>query len=190
MLIPNGLIQDRVEKLADEIFTDIQRRGQEPINILVVLKGGYQFHSDLQEKLNMLNAHSTNNSVQISVDFIRLKSYENTSSSKAEIKVMGLDTLKALEGKNVLVVEDIVDTGRTIRRLLALLKEEAKPKSIRVACLLRKRTDLSDRFVPDYVGFEIPDRFVIGHGFDYNEYFRDIQHICVINNNGIEKYKS
>ena len=158
--------------------------------MLVVLKGGYAFHADLQDKLNALNAHADDkNSVQISIDFIRLKSYENTQSGDGEIKVLGIDSLDSLKGKNVLVVEDIVDTGRTIRRLLGLLKEKADPKSIRVACLLRKRTRLSDGFVPDFVGFEIPDRFVIGHGFDYNEYFRDMQHICVINEAGIEKYK-
>jgi len=63
------------------------------------------------------------------------------------------------------------------------------PKTLKTACLLRKRTPLSSNYVPDYVGFEIPDKFVVGYALDYNEYFRDLMHICVISQTGIEKYK-
>ena len=65
-----------------------------------------------------------------------------------------------------------------------------EPKSINVACLLRKRTHLSDGYAPHYVGFEIPDKFVVGYALDYNEYFRDLAHICAINENGKEKYST
>ena len=65
-----------------------------------------------------------------------------------------------------------------------------EPKSINVACLLRKRTHLSDGYAPHYVGFEIPDKFVVGYALDYNEYFRDLAHICAINENGKEKYSA
>ena len=65
-----------------------------------------------------------------------------------------------------------------------------EPKRIYVACLLRKRTPLSDGYVPDYVGFEIPNKFVVGYAIDYNEHFRDLRHICLINDNGIRKYRS
>ena len=99
-----------------------------------------------------------------------------------------MDNLSDLKGKNVLVVEDIVDTGRTMQKLLNTLKKY-EPKKILVACLLRKRTPLSDGYIPDYVGFEIPDKFVIGYALDYNEYFRDLPHLCLINEHGIEKYK-
>ena len=100
-----------------------------------------------------------------------------------------MDDLKILKGKNVLIVEDIIDTGRTMQRLLATL-EKFQPKSITVACLLRKRTHLSDGYAPHHVGFEIPDKFVVGYALDYNEYFRDLAHICAINDHGKEKYSA
>lgn len=98
----------------------------------------------------------------MSVDFIRVKSYENDQSS-GEINIIGLDKLDNLTGKNVLIVEDIIDTGATMRKLLATLSKY-KPKSVRVACLLRKRTPKSSGYIPDYVGFEIPGRAFIQQG--------------------------
>ena len=93
-----------------------------------------------------------------------------------------------MEGKNLLIVEDIVDTGRTMKKLLSTIAKY-NPKSVKVACLLRKRTPLSSGYIPDYVGFEIPNKFVVGYALDYNEYFRDLMHICVISKNGVDKYK-
>ena len=187
VLIPCGLIKDRIEKLANDIFHDILEHGRDPLTTLCILKGGYLFYSQLQDKLNVLNRHNGERSLQMSMDFIRVKSYENTSST-SEVKIMGMDTLDTLKGKHLLIVEDIIDTGKTMKKLLDTIKTY-EPKSVTVACLLRKRTPLSSGYMPDYVGFEIPDKFVIGHGFDYNEYFRDMTHICVINEHGIEKFK-
>lgn len=87
----------------------------------------------------------------------------------------------------MLVVEDIVDTGRTMQKLLSILNG-VKPKSTKVASMLVKRTSRSCGYRPDYVGFEIPDIFVVGYALDYNEYFRDLNHVCVINENGKAKY--
>lgn len=163
--------------------------GKEPMTLLCVLKGGHQFFSELQDKLNILNSNNRQESVQMSMEFIRLRSYVDTGSS-GKVEVIGLDDMdKTFKGKNLLVVEDIIDTGKSMKKLLATLSEHS-PKSVTVVCLLRKRTRLSDGYIPDFVGFEIPDRFVIGHGFDYNEYFRDMLHICVINEHGIKKYKA
>lgn len=100
-----------------------------------------------------------------------------------------MDDLAILKGKNVLIVEDIIDTGRTMQRLLATLAKY-EPKSVTVACLLRKRTPLSDNYAPHYVGFEIPDKFVVGYALDYNEYFRDLAHICAISEYGKQKYSA
>ena len=100
-----------------------------------------------------------------------------------------MDHLSILKGKNILIVEDIIDTGRTMQRLLATLAKY-EPKSVTVACLLRKRTPLSDGYAPHHVGFEIPDKFVVGYALDYNEYFRDLDHICAINDHGKEKYSA
>ncbi|XP_042658000.1 phosphoribosyltransferase domain-containing protein 1 isoform X2 [Tyto alba] len=90
--------------------------------------------------------------------------------------------------QNVLIVEDIVGTGRTMKVLLNNI-EKYKPKMIKVASLLVKRTSRPDGYRPDYYGFEIPDLFVVGYALDYNEHFRDLNHICVINDHGKAKYR-
>lgn len=84
-------------------------------------------------------------------------------------------------------MEDIIDTGKTMVQLLAKLKQYS-PESVKVASLLIKKTPLSNGYIPDYVGFAIPNAFVVGYALDYNEYFRDLDHICVISEHGKEKY--
>ncbi|CAL1526151.1 unnamed protein product [Lymnaea stagnalis] len=149
VLIPAGLINDRVERLARDIVTDF---GNEPIVGLCILKGGYKFFTDLLDKIQVLNRNS-GNSVQLAVDFIRLKSYvvSLNDSSSGSIEVIGGDNLENLKGKNVLVVEDIIDTGRTMKQLLVLLDSVA-PKSVKVASLLVKRTKDNVGYAPDCQG--------------------------------------
>ncbi|XP_052094843.1 hypoxanthine-guanine phosphoribosyltransferase-like [Mytilus californianus] len=182
VLVPAGLVADRVERLARDIVQDFQ---EEPIVALCVLKGGYKFFTDLLDRIKQLNSHR-NKSVPLAVDFIRLKSYVDDQSS-GQIEVIGGDSLENLKGKNVLVVEDIIDTGNTMLKLLSLLKA-VEPKTIKVASLLVKRTPKSVGYRPDYTGFEIPDIFIVGYALDYNEYFRDLNHICEINEAGKVKY--
>uniref|UniRef100_A0A2P2HX18 Hypoxanthine phosphoribosyltransferase n=1 Tax=Hirondellea gigas TaxID=1518452 RepID=A0A2P2HX18_9CRUS len=185
IMLPWGLIQDRIERLARDIFQDVK---DQPLTAVCILKGGYRFFTDLLDKVTALNRSHGQVSVPITIDFIRLKSYSNDSST-GDIEVIGGDSLSSLKGRNVLVVEDIIDTGRTMTSLLALLQKH-NPASVRVASLLiKRRSDQPIRYRPDYCGFEIPDRFVVGYALDYNEYFRDLNHICVINDNGKEKYK-
>ncbi|MCJ8734088.1 hypothetical protein PDJAM_G00231320 [Pangasius djambal] len=182
--IPHGLIMDRTERLAREIMKDM---GGHHIVALCVLKGGYKFFADLLDYIKALNRNS-DRSIPMTVDFIRLKSYQNDQST-GEIKVIGGDDLSTLTGKNVLIVEDIIDTGKTMQTLLELLKQY-NPKMVKVASLLVKRTPRSVGYRPDFVGFEVPDKFVVGYALDYNEYFRDLNHICVISETGKEKYKA
>jgi len=184
ILIPYGVIQDRIERIAKDIFTDF---GHEPLVAICVLKGGYKFYTDLVDKINCLNRSHGEQSVPLSVDFIRLRSYQN-DKSQGTIEVIGGDNMESVKGKNVLVVEDIIDTGRTMEKLLDLLSQY-QPKSVRVASLLVKRTPHSNGYQPDYCGFEIPDKFVVGYALDFNEHFRDLHHICVVNEAGIDKYK-
>ncbi|KAK7483905.1 hypothetical protein BaRGS_00024789, partial [Batillaria attramentaria] len=327
IILPSGLIHDRIERMARDILSDFQH---EAIVGLCVLKGGYKFFTDLLDKIKVINRNS-GQSVPMSVDFIRLKSYATRLSlstdkhdavadkhdaeadkhdaeadkhdaeadkhdavagkhdavtdkhdaatnkydavtdkhdaatnkfdtvtdklgaatdkhdavtdkhdaatdkydtvtdkydavtdkhdavtdrhvavtdkhdavadkhdamtdkhaandqSTGSIEVIGGDNLESLKGKNVLVVEDIIDTGKTMQQLLSLLKA-VHPKSVKVASLLVKRTSKSTGYRPDYIGFEIPDQFVVGYALDYNEYFRDLNHIGVINENGKKKY--
>ncbi|KAK9393630.1 hypoxanthine-guanine phosphoribosyltransferase [Crotalus adamanteus] len=173
--IPHGLIMDRTERLAREIMKGM---GGHHIVALCVLKGGYKFFADLLDYIKALNRNS-DKSIPMTVDFIRLKSYCNDQST-GDIKVIGGDDLSTLTGKNVLIVEDIIDTGKTMQTLLSLL-QQYNPKMVKVASLLVKRTPRSVGYRPDFVGFEVPDKFVVGYALDYNEYFRDLNHICVIN---------
>jgi len=189
VIIPYGLIQDRIEKIAADIYNDVIRNQSEPISAVCVLKGGYKFFTDVLNRLTKLNC-SSDKSIQISTDFIRLKSYQD-DRSQGEVQIIGMDeaALAGLTGKNLVIFEDIIDTGRTMTKLLNTLSKYS-PKSVRVATLLRKRTPLSNCYVPHYVCFEIPDKFIVGYALDYNEYFRDLDHICEITEYGKEKYKS
>lgn len=183
IMIPHGLVLDRTERMARDIHEGF---GAESMTVLCILKGGYRFCQDLMHFLNSLNRNS-GRSIQMGLDFLRLKSYKN-EQSVGEVQVIGSDNLGELKGKNVLVVEDIIDTGKTMQKLLTTL-EKFEPKSVKVASLLLKRRPDCTGYRPDYLGFEIPNMFVIGYGgFDYNEYFRDLNHICIINETGKQKY--
>ncbi|KPP66791.1 hypoxanthine-guanine phosphoribosyltransferase-like [Scleropages formosus] len=168
----------KTERLARQIMKEM---GGHHIVALCVLKGGYKFFADLLDYIKALNRNS-DRSIPLTVDFIRLKSYCNDQST-GEIKVIGGDDLCTLTGK------DIIDTGKTMKTLLDLLKQY-NPKMVKVASLLVKRTPKSVGYRPDFVGFEVPDKFVVGYALDYNEYFRDLNHICVISETGKEKYKA
>jgi hypoxanthine phosphoribosyltransferase len=187
VLVSSGMISDRIERLARDIVNDLNMFSSEdevPLVCLCVLKGGYKFFSDLVDSIKALNRNS-GKSLPFFVDFIRMKSYENDKST-GKVTLSYVDGLDFLRGKNVLVVEDIVDTGRTIERLLKEL-EIYKPNNLLVVSLLVKR-DLST-FMPHYVAFDIPNVFVVGYALDYNEHFRDLNHLCVINQAGIDKFK-
>ena len=139
------------------------------------------------KRLEKINSYSSGDCVPVKMDFIRLKSYENDEST-GDVKIVGGDKLLRLKGQHVLVVEDIVDTGKTMVKLLEILKQ-VEPASVKVASLALKRTPKSIGYIPDYVGFEVPDRFIVGCAFDYNEHYRDLHHVCVINDIGKEKFK-
>ncbi|NWX25691.1 PRDC1 protein, partial [Notiomystis cincta] len=199
VLIPHGIIVDRTERLAKDIMQDI---GDNDIVVLCVLKGGYKFCADLVEHIKNLSRNSER-FISMKVDFVRLKSYHNDQSMQ-DMQIIGGDDLSKLTGKSLsrfppfsfplcftffcLFYKDIVGTGRTMKVLLNNI-EKYKPKMIKVASLLVKRTSRPDGYRPDYYGFEIPDLFVVGYALDYNEHFRDLNHICVINDHGKTKYR-
>ncbi|KAM6278285.1 phosphoribosyltransferase domain-containing protein 1 isoform 1-T1 [Spheniscus humboldti] len=143
VLIPHGIIVDRTERLAKDIMQDI---GDNDIVVLCVLKGGYKFCADLVEHIKNLSRNSER-FISMKVDFVRLKSYHNDQSMQ-DMQIMGGDDLSKLTGKNVLIVEDIVGTGRTMKVLLNNI-EKYKPKMIKVASLLVKRTSRPDGYRPD-----------------------------------------
>uniref|UniRef100_A0A8U7M7L9 Phosphoribosyl transferase domain containing 1 n=1 Tax=Corvus moneduloides TaxID=1196302 RepID=A0A8U7M7L9_CORMO len=143
VLIPHGIIVDRTERLAKDIMQDL---GDNDIVVLCVLKGGYKFCADLVEHIKNLSRNSER-FISMKVDFVRLKSYHNDQSMQ-DMQIMGGDDLSKLAGKNVLIVEDIVGTGRTMKVLLNNI-EKYKPKMIKVASLLVKRTSRPDGYRPD-----------------------------------------
>ncbi|QQP52067.1 Hypoxanthine phosphoribosyltransferase [Caligus rogercresseyi] len=182
ILVPHGLIRDRVYKIAADIEAHYLNSG--------IRHGAYKFFGELNECLSELSSLRRAGEAHIgySVQFIRAKSYENASSSGI-VKISGEEYLEnELQGHDVLVVEDIVDTGATMVKLLEALKKY-NPNSVRVASLVRKRTVRSNGFKPDFVCFEVPDSFIIGYAFDFNDFFRDIPHICTINQANIGLYK-
>ncbi|XP_066050993.1 hypoxanthine-guanine phosphoribosyltransferase-like [Chamaea fasciata] len=182
VFIPHGLILDRTERLARDTLQDM---GSHHIVALCVLKGGYKFFADLLDHIKALNQNG-DKSVPVTVDFVRIKSYCNDSPAE-KISFVG-EELSTLNGKNVLVIEDIIETGRTMKALLSKIKDK-KPRMVKVVSLLIKRTCQSPGYRPDYVGFEIPDKFVVGYALDYNEYFRDLNHICILKEKAKEKYR-
>ena len=114
-----------------------------------------------------------------------MKSYHGIEST-GTVQISGIDCSK-LRDKHVILIEDIIDTGLTMSKVIPMLREYC-PKSVKVATLLQKRTPKSCGLQGDYVGFSIPDSFVVGYSLDYNEVFRDMRHICVINEAGIAQY--
>jgi len=211
VLIPHGLILDRIERLALDIVTEVFALSGTPpqspktawteakhhsavdhprLHVLCILKGGYKFFSDLMDCITRL-IRSLGLIASVSVDFIRVKSYQNDKST-GKVNIIGGDVLESLEGKTVLVVEDLVDTGRTMNALLTTL-QEYKPARLLVACLLLKNTEQRKKgelnYWPDFLGFKVPDHFIVGYATDYNEFFRDLQHICIVNDAGKDYFR-
>jgi hypoxanthine phosphoribosyltransferase len=182
VIIPEGLIRDRIKQLAHEIHKQI---GDQPIVLLCVLKGSYRFFTALVDELSTARYACTS---PLLVDFIRAKSYEDTEST-GKLQIMGLTSLDELRDKNVLVVDDIVDSGLTLCRLLKTL-EELSPRRVWTSLLLSKRIQRRVKVTEDFVAFNIPDKFIVGYGLDYNQMFRDLNHVCVMSDSGIEKYKT
>jgi hypoxanthine phosphoribosyltransferase len=122
------------------------------------------------------------------MEFLRVSSYEGASTT-GKIQLGGGLKVEELEGKDVILVEDIIDTGTTLSHLAPLLKEQTKPnpiKSLEVCSLLLKRLDEPAKYQAKYAGFSIPNHFIIGYGLDYNELYRDLKDIWVISKKGIE----
>ena len=166
ILITAEQIQTRIKALGAEI-----ERGYpdgEPIHLVGVLKGGFMFMADLVRAM----------SARVTLDFIAVSSYAKSTKSSGEVRMLkDLDT--SLEGRHVVIVEDIVDTGLTLTYLQDILRARA-PRSLKTACLLSKPSRRKVDVVVDYIGFTIEDRFVIGYGLDYSEKYRNLSYIAVL----------
>jgi hypoxanthine phosphoribosyltransferase len=166
VLISEAEIQRRVQELADEISRDYAGRGE--LVLVGVLKGAFIFLADLSRRLT----------IPRSIEFMAVSSYENGDQASSAVRLV-MDLRKNIEGKNVLLVEDIVDTGRTLGFLGDLLATR-KPRSVKTCALVRKSDRAEVAAKVDYLGFEIPDRWVVGYGLDYGEQNRTLPYIAII----------
>lgn len=147
--------------------------------LVCTLKGACPFFASLAEALQDLRQG-------FDLEFVRASSYEGTSSTGI-VSMLGELKLESIQGRHVLVVEDIVDTGHTLASLMPLLEEKGQPSSAHVVSLTDKRLEHgSKHYAAKYVGFSIPDAFIVGFGLDFNELYRDVKDIFVISQKGIE----
>jgi hypoxanthine phosphoribosyltransferase len=158
-------IQARIRELAQEIDRDFPPG--EPLHFVAVLKGAFMFLSDLARAMPR----------PVTLDFIAVSSYANGARNSGEVRLQK-DLDAALEGRSVIIVEDIVDTGLTLSYLQEILRAR-DPKSLKTACLLSKPSRRKIDVLVDYIGFEIEDKFVVGYGLDHAGQFRHLPYIAI-----------
>ena len=164
-LISKEKILQKVEELARTISDDYAGKD---LLVIGVLKGSFVFMADLVRNL----------SIPARLDFVKLASYGGETKSSGKVRI-DLDLSGKVRGKDILVVEDIVDTGLTLSELRKILLSR-QPASLKICALLDKPSRRKVAIKVDYVGFEIPDKFVVGYGIDWDEQFRDLPYVGVI----------
>jgi hypoxanthine phosphoribosyltransferase len=165
VLIRQSAIEKRVRSVAREIGRDF--KGQR-VHLIGVLKGACIFLSDLIREIDL----------ETSLDFIALSSYGKGKDSSGQVRLLK-DLDSSISGLNVILVEDILDTGITLNYLLRVLRQR-HPKVLRVAALLDKPSRRIEPVKADYIGFSIPNEFVVGYGLDYAERYRNLKDVCVL----------
>jgi hypoxanthine phosphoribosyltransferase len=165
ILLRRAAIDRRVREMGRQITRDF--RGQR-VHLLGVLRGAFIFLSDLSRAIDL----------DVSLDFLAVGSYGEGQQSSGQVRLLrDLDT--SIQGLNVILVEDILDTGMTVNYLLHVLRQR-QPKTLRVAALLDKPERRIKAVKADYVGFRIPNEFVVGYGLDYAERYRNLRDVCIL----------
>lgn len=165
VLISEQEVTEKIQELADRINKDYE--GKE-IHLICVLKGSVFITCELAKRLT----------VPVTMDFMSVSSYGNTQESSGRVKIVK-DLDESIAGKDVLIVEDIIDSGRTLSHLIQLLQSR-QPNSVRLCTLLDKPDRRVTDVTVDYTGFVIPDEFVVGYGLDYAQKFRNLPYIGVV----------
>ena len=165
VLLSEEEVDARIKAIGEQISKDYEGK---QIHMICVLKGGTFFMCELAKRI----------SVPVSLDFMAVSSYGSDTKSSGVVKIVK-DLDEAIQGKDVLVVEDIVDSGRTLSYLLEMLKDRG-PKSVKLCTLLDKPERRVVDVNVDYTGFTIPDEFVVGYGLDYAQKYRNLPYIGVV----------
>ena len=165
ILLPEEELKTRVRQLGEEISRDYA--GREPV-LVSILRGSYIFMADLSRSLDIL----------CRADFMSVSSYGAGTTSSGQVNIVK-DLSDSIEGRDVIVVEDILDTGNTLHYLFQVLQAR-HPASLKLAVLLDKPSRRTKPISADYVGFTVPDEFVVGYGLDYNEHYRNLPYIGVL----------
>lgn len=164
VLFSEEVIKKRINEIAKSIKKDL---GDEDLVVIALLRGGFIYASDLVRKLGE----------NIIIDFITTSSYDNNEYSSGIVDILS-DIRTNVENKNVLIVDDILDSGRTLLKVKKHI-ESKNPQNIKTSVLLDKKSRRIENIEADYVGFEIEDYFVVGYGLNYGEYFRNIPYIFI-----------
>ena len=159
---------DDIQRRVREMAADIRRDHPNGVHLVAVLKGAFVFLSDLARALPG----------RCSLDFMAVSSYGNSSSSSGQVQLLK-DLDAGIEGRDVVIVEDIVDTGLTLNYMQDILRARS-PRSLRTACLLSKPSRRQIEVSVEYVGFSIEDTFVVGYGLDYAEQYRNLPYIAIL----------
>lgn len=158
-------VDRRIQEIGEQISRDYEGR---QVHLVCVLKGGSFFLCELAKRIT----------VPVSIDFMSVSSYGSSTKSSGVVKIVK-DLDEPLKDKHVIVIEDIVDSGRTLSYLLEMLKDR-KPASLKLCTLLDKPERRVTDVKVDYTGFEIPDEFVVGYGLDYDQKYRNLPYIGVV----------
>ena len=165
VLLSEKEVDDRIQAMGEQISRDYAGR---QVHLICVLKGGSFFMCELAKRI----------SVPVSIDFMAVSSYGDATKSSGVVKIVK-DLDESVKDKDVLVVEDIVDSGRTLSYLLDMLKDRG-PASLKLCTLLDKPARRVVEVKTDYTGFQIPDEFVVGYGLDYDQRYRNLPYIGVV----------
>ena len=174
VLISESRLQHRIRELGTQIFTDYEN---EELVLLGVLRGSVLFFADLARAIFKAQDESQTKEVALRFEFVQLMSYHNNTQSST-VKFIGGGS-NYLKKRHILIVEDIVDTGRTLNVLCEHL-QTLNPKTVKVCTLLNKPSRRQVPVAVDYIGFEIPDTFVFGYGLDYDQQYRNLPYIAVL----------
>lgn len=166
-MISHTEIAAKVKEIGQQITQDF--KGEEVL-VVGVLKGSWIFMADLVREIDL----------PVEISFISVSSYDGARTTSSGVVKLQCDIDKPLDGKNLILVEDIVDTGLTLQYLKKLLNVR-KPKSIKICTLLDKPSRRLSDTLPDYSGFSIPDEFVVGYGLDYDGQYRHLKDVCILN---------